>query len=443
MSVTHEAGGPGTLRTNVNPTDSNPTDLNPTDLNPTDLNPTDPNPTDLNPNGARWTESVFGQLVASFSYASNPQPLPEHLRSFSELTGWPHQPGIAPSRRFVERTALLSGMLSNLTQCPVDGLDLLSERARFQRGLHRQGTVSCGGSTRLVMAADAVMAVALPRATDVEALSALFETTVSAEHGASEEIWALTASFLARLPSAHWIERAGLLGLAMTRLREVAVPTVRSPAVRCRVLGRTASTTTTTAPPVVVDLSALWAGPLCGRLLTLAGARVIKVEDLHRPDGARFGSPEFFEHLHRGQERVELDFATQRGREALCALIASSDVVIEGSRPRGLAALGINAEQMVLEGNVRAWVSITGFGRTGQHSNRVAFGDDAAVAGGLVASSGGQACFFGDAPGDPLAGMVAAAAVLLSLRSSFKHLLDVPMAAVTAAFADREDPSER
>jgi len=29
---------------------------------------------------------------------------------------------------------------------------------------------------------------------------------------------------------------------------------------------------------VVVDLSALWAGPLCANVLGLAGARVIKVE---------------------------------------------------------------------------------------------------------------------------------------------------------------------
>ena len=39
--------------------------------------------------------------------------------------------------------------------------------------------------------------------------------------------------------------------------------------------------------PLVVDLSALWAGPLCAHLLGLAGARVVKVESLGRPDGAR------------------------------------------------------------------------------------------------------------------------------------------------------------
>ena len=39
--------------------------------------------------------------------------------------------------------------------------------------------------------------------------------------------------------------------------------------------------------PLVVDLSALWAGPLCTHLLQLMGAQVIKVESTTRPDGMR------------------------------------------------------------------------------------------------------------------------------------------------------------
>src|SRR5438445_440620 len=56
----------------------------------------------------------------------------------------------------------------------------------------------------------------------------------------------------------------------------------------------------------VVDLSAMWAGPLCASVLGMAGADVIKVEDPRRPDGARFGPPEFFDLLHAGHRSVVL-----------------------------------------------------------------------------------------------------------------------------------------
>lgn len=42
--------------------------------------------------------------------------------------------------------------------------------------------------------------------------------------------------------------------------------------------------------PLVVDMSAIWAGPLCGHLLWLAGAEVIKVENPRRPDMIARGS---------------------------------------------------------------------------------------------------------------------------------------------------------
>ena len=46
----------------------------------------------------------------------------------------------------------------------------------------------------------------------------------------------------------------------------------------------------TSGSPLVVDLAALWAGPLAASLLTMAGARVIKIESRTRPDAARRAS---------------------------------------------------------------------------------------------------------------------------------------------------------
>ena len=92
--------------------------------------------------------------------------------------------------------------------------------------------------------------------------------------------------------------------------------------------------------PLVVDLSALWAGPLCGHLLHLCGADVIKVESDTRPDGARFGNAAFFGLLNQGKRSVGLDLTRHEGRKTLRQLIDRADVVIESSRPESAAPNG-------------------------------------------------------------------------------------------------------
>jgi crotonobetainyl-CoA:carnitine CoA-transferase CaiB-like acyl-CoA transferase len=194
------------------------------------------------------------------------------------------------------------------------------------------------------------------------------------------------------------------------------------------------------AAPLVVDLSALWAGPLCAHLLGLAGARVIKVESLGRPDGARRGPPAFFDLLHHGHESVALAFDEPRGRDALRGLLDAADVVIEASRPRALGHLRIDARAHVDRGAV--WVSITAYGR-GDASNRVGFGDDVGIAAGLHAGPPATPSFCADAVSDPIAGIWAARAALTALRSGGGSLVDVPMAAVTRLARGNERAAER
>jgi crotonobetainyl-CoA:carnitine CoA-transferase CaiB-like acyl-CoA transferase len=166
----------------------------------------------------------------------------------------------------------------------------------------------------------------------------------------------------------------------------------------------------------------------------------VKVESVHRPDGARQGPVAFFDLLHGGQEAVALDFRTTDGRAALRRLLRSADVVVEASRPRALEQLGIVADTVLSEAAAagvgpRAWVSITGYGRAAPGRDRVAFGDDAAVAGGLVAWDESGPCFLADAVADPCAGLVAAAAVLRALAAGGRWLLDISMRDVAAHLA--------
>ncbi len=187
----------------------------------------------------------------------------------------------------------------------------------------------------------------------------------------------------------------------------------------------------------MVDLSALWAGPLTANVLTLTGCRVIKVESCYRPDGARFGAPPFYDLLHAGQESVAFDFTDPADINRLATLLSRADVVIEASRPRALANLGIAAQRVVAEHGT-VWLSITGYGRA--DGARIAFGDDAAVAGGLIAGSPDDPWLCADAVADPLAGLTGAAVVLDLLCAGQASLVDLSMAHA-AAWSARLPPT--
>ncbi|HEY4331141.1 MAG TPA: hypothetical protein VGM78_01175, partial [Ilumatobacteraceae bacterium] len=74
-------------------------------------------------------------------------------------------------------------------------------------------------------------------------------------------------------------------------------------------------------------------------------------------------------------------------------------------------------------------------------ANRVAFGDDAAAAGGLVAMDGNGPCFGADAVADPLTGLVGAALTLDRLGAGGRWALDLSMSGVAAVAATRPVPA--
>jgi crotonobetainyl-CoA:carnitine CoA-transferase CaiB-like acyl-CoA transferase len=187
--------------------------------------------------------------------------------------------------------------------------------------------------------------------------------------------------------------------------------------------------------PRVLDLSALWAGPLSTHLLWLAGAEVIKVESRRRPDAMRNGDPTFYALLNQGKASVVLDFDDPADRQALAALIAASDVVVEASRPRALQQLGIDAVAMIRNCPGLTWLTITAHGASEPEAQWVGFGDDCGVAGGLSAAllaASGRAGFVGDAIADPLTGIVAANAAWSAWQARRGGRIGVAMSQVVA-----------
>jgi hypothetical protein len=381
------------------------------------------------------------------------------------LTGLPAGRPVASPAPALAKLALVCEEFARLTretgtEVHAAPAELLAGRAALA-GFTRGGRVSAGRSSFLLRSADGWSAITLSRPDDVAAVPAivgalrlhgacLTVTTTLAEARSALAAAALDA------PAEDFAAAAQLVGVPAAALPPSARPPVAVPPTGSR-QGQEAGPVSLAGPAswppwrrtriaeplagarlagaVVADLSSMWAGPLCARLLGLAGADVIKVESPARPDGARGGNREFFDWLHAGHRSLAADFTTREGRAAVAALLAVADVVIESSRPRALAAAGL-APDMIPHRPGRVWLSITGYGRS--MPGRVAFGDDAAVAGGLVGWTAGEPAmpvFCADAIADPLTGVCGALAVALSRSAGGGELIDLPMREVAAAFA--------
>lgn len=344
------------------------------------------------------------------------------------LTGRVDGPPLLVAHTVTATLDALASRLWALTGVAVDGPALLGERAAFA-GLTRRGTTSAGGVTRLLAAADGWVALCLARPADRVALPALLELDVDVDAD-GEPPWDLVADAVSSASAAALVERAALLGLACARLGE----TTDGRLALAEPLGDAPATATLDGVRVV-DLTSLWAGPLCADLLGRAGAEVTKVESVQRPDGARLGNPAFFRLVNAGKRSAVVDLATTAGRAELAERLAGADVVLEAARPRALEQLGIDARAVVRRGGPRVWCSITGHGRSGDAAHRVGFGDDAAVAGGLVAREDGELRFVADAAADPATGLAAAVAVADRLAAGGRWLVDVALARTAARLA--------
>jgi CoA-transferase family III len=318
-------------------------------------------------------------------------------------------------RQFDARGAGLAHLVGH------QGLGLLTERATML-GLPRSGLVSCGGAAHLLRAADGWVAASLARSDDFRSLPAWLGVDPSVDP------WALVESAVRERTVADVVETAGLLGLAcsavgeMTDRRAVLVDKI-GPAQPTLLRGL-----------VVANLASLWAGPLAADILARLGAEVITVESSSRPDGAR-ATPAFYDRLHDRSTTITLPLASAAGQAQLAELLQRVDVVIEGSRPRALAQMGIDA-RAVVESGPRLWVSLQSHGRSQEFAHRIGYGDDAAAAGGLVGWQSGEPRFLADAIADPLAGMSAAAAIVQLIEQGGRWLVDVSLARVAASLAD-------
>jgi crotonobetainyl-CoA:carnitine CoA-transferase CaiB-like acyl-CoA transferase len=325
----------------------------------------------------------------------------------------------------------IAGLTARLgRRVDVAALGVTDRRGQLQ--LHTPGRFSANRACGLFRAADGWIAINLARAEDRELVPAWLRSDPAPDP------WATIRRLARRRAAADLIADAILLGLPAGRVGEVASDRLSPPRLAMGARRRVGAGRALQ----VVDLSALWAGPLCGAVLAEMGASVTKVESLSRPDPTRTSTPEFFRRLNGRKTELTLDFAAVEGRARLRDAFASADVVITSARPRAFAALDLAPETVFAANPSLVWVAITGYGWSGAAGERVGFGDDTAAAGGLVRRTpAGEPRFQGDALSDPVTGLAAALGALQAVEDGGGVLVDAAMArsaAAAAAFARLE-----
>lgn len=186
----------------------------------------------------------------------------------------------------------------------------------------------------------------------------------------------------------------------------------------------------------VLDLSRVLAGPWATQLLADLGAEVIKIEQPGKGDDTRAWGPPFapssrlgemplstyFLCANRGKKSVTVDIRTSEGQSIIRKLARHSDVFVENFKVGGLAAYGLDYENIRVVRPDIIYCSITGFGQAGAMRYLPGYDLIVQAMGGLMSITGpaeGEAgsgsTRSGVAVADLFTGMYAATAILGAL----------------------------
>ena len=197
----------------------------------------------------------------------------------------------------------------------------------------------------------------------------------------------------------------------------------------------TTTTTTPTTPPDgmdfplqgvrVLDLSRVFAGPLCGMVLADFGAEAIKAAHPGRGDdtrdwGMRIGKTEttYYNSMNRNKRSITVDLQTPEGVKIIHDLLPQCDVVVQNFKTGGAEKLGLGYEQLKAIKPDLIYCSVAGYDSSGPEAKRPGY--DLVIQGesGLMALNGEAntpPLKFGVAVVDLMTGMYAAQAVLAAL----------------------------
>ncbi len=124
---------------------------------------------------------------------------------------------------------------------------------------------------------------------------------------------------------------------------------------------------------VILDFTRLLPGPLATMFLANMGAEVIKIESQKIPDYTRQyppfikGESASFMAFNHTKKSVVVDYTQKEGQEIILQLLEMVDILIEQFRPNFLAQFGLDYDTLHLKFPKLIYVSLTGYGQTGEY----------------------------------------------------------------------------
>jgi len=190
----------------------------------------------------------------------------------------------------------------------------------------------------------------------------------------------------------------------------------------------------------VVDLTTSIAGPYASMLLADFGAEVIKIERPEGDDARQWGPPFlnghslWFSSVNRNKKSVVLDLRSEADFKKLMQLVASADIFVTNQPPSVQRKLKLDPASIKKVREDLIFVSITGFGLTGERTDLTCYDLIAEGYSGIMDVTGvenGPAQKIGAPAADMLAGqdaaMAAMAAVFERSRSGQGHTIDISL----------------
>jgi alpha-methylacyl-CoA racemase len=110
----------------------------------------------------------------------------------------------------------------------------------------------------------------------------------------------------------------------------------------------------------VIEVAGIGPGPFCCMMLADLGAEVLRID---RPDGPKGGHAA--DVLGRGRRSVALDLKRPEAVDAVLALVARADVLVEGFRPGVMERLGLGPEACQARNPRLVYGRMTGWGQEG------------------------------------------------------------------------------